>query len=300
VTESGRVVVAAHAVTVADLREVQGELGPVPEPLEDEHRLVASLRYTLANINVKNYEEYFHDAVDYRDEVLQMFSAGVLSLDERAAAEGLFQRIRIATQRIVDALAKPSEEIVEYLSRAHHKYLVNFSIFQSLPDSWAVDQVFPAAPLSRHGDRTTVQATVVDITCDSDGCVPAFAHPDENLKELPLHEPREDELYFLGFFMTGAYQDALSNEHNLFGRCHEVVVRDPDEDLELPRSERVEIGDVVLEVKMGDTNEDVLARMDFGVEDLLMQIRDRHLEVESTLGKPWALGLLQSYPYLTR
>jgi arginine decarboxylase len=163
-----------------------------------------------------------------------------------------------------------------------------------------VDQVFPAAPLSRHGDRTTVQATVVDITCDSDGSVAAFAHPDENLKELPLHEPREDELYFLGFFMTGAYQDALSNEHNLFGRCHEVVVRDPDEDLELPRSERVEIGDVVLEVKMGDTNEDVLARMDFGVEDLLMQIRDRHLEVESTLGKPWALGLLQSYPYLTR
>ena len=301
-TESGRIVVANHAVTIADLREVQGELLPVPEPYEDEHRLVSELRMTLEHINAKNVEEYFHDAIDYRDECLQLFSRGYLTLQDRAAAEGLFGRIRLKVEKIVEGMQHAPEEIVDFLGKAHQKYLVNFSIFQSIPDAWSIDQVFPAAPLSRHGERPTINVQIVDITCDSDGCVETFAHPEENMKYLPLHERRgPDEKYYLGFFMTGAYQDSLANVHNLFARCHEVILRNPDDDMVLPGSERVELADnLTFEIKMGATCEDVLSAMDFDVERMIKWLRDRHLAVETTLGESWAMGILQSYPYLSR
>ncbi|MEZ4448822.1 MAG: biosynthetic arginine decarboxylase [Nannocystaceae bacterium] len=301
-TESGRVVVAHHAVTIADLREVQGELLPVPEPDDDEHRLVTELRYAYDNINTKNVEEYFHDAIDFRDECLQLFSRGYLSLADRASAEGLFHRIRNKVEKIVETMPSISEEIVDYLGRAQYKYLVNFSIFQSIPDAWSIDQVFPAAPLSRHGERPTIHAQIVDITCDSDGCVDTFAHPDDNLPYLPLHARRSsEEPYFLGFFMTGAYQDSLANVHNLFARCHEVILRDPEDDTLLAGSERVELSEeLTFEIKLGSTCEDVLAAMDFDVETMLKLLRDRHLSANTTLGQSWAMGLLQSYPYLAR
>jgi len=302
ITESGRVIVASHAVTIADLREVQGEILPIPEPSEDEHRKIQELRYTLEHIGSKNYEEYFHDAIDFRDECLQLFSSGYLSLEDRANAEGLFHRIRVKTEKIVESMTKPAEEIVDQLKHAQHKYLVNFSIFQSIPDAWSVDHVFPAAPLSRHGDRPTIHASIVDITCDSDGCVTTFAHPDENMTYLPLHQRKEHiEKYYLGFFMTGAYQDSLANTHNLFSRSHEVVLRHADEDSVLLGSERIELPDgTQFEVKMGSTNEDVLDAMGHDVETMLKSLRDRHIDGDTTLGQSWALGLLQSYPYLSR
>ncbi|PRP95820.1 Biosynthetic arginine decarboxylase [Enhygromyxa salina] len=303
VTESGRTLVAKHAVTIADLREVQGELLPVPAPTEHEDRLISELRETLDGINVKNLEEYFHDAVDYRDEALQLFSRGYLSLEDRASAEGLFHRIRLQCARIVHQLQHPPEEIVNFLDRAQVKYLANFSIFQSLPDTWSIDQVFPAAPLSGHGHVPGVNAEVVDITCDSDGCVKTFAHPDDNLKTLPLHEPpaRGGEPYYLGFFMTGAYQDSLANTHNLFGRCHEVIVRGAEDPALIVGSQRIDYDDKVwLEVKRGASVQDVLGDMDYDVDSITQLIRDRHLGKDTTLGRPWAMGVLQAYPYLVR
>ncbi len=301
VTESGRALVANHAVCITDLREVQGELLPIPDKHEDEHRLIEALRETLEHINAKNYEEYFHDAIDFRDEALELFSTGYLTIEDRASAEGLFQRVRIKTTKILEQLSRPSEEITEYVSTAHHKYLANFSIFQSLPDTWSIDHVFPAAPLSRHGERPTLMTQIVDITCDSDGCVNTFAHPEENLRFLPLHEQLDkSERYFLGFFMTGAYQDSLANDHNLFSRTHEIVVRGADAPPALPGVERIAFGEVSLDLKIGATNEDTLAAMGFDVETMLHEVRNRHRVAETTLGESWALGLLQSYPYLTR
>jgi arginine decarboxylase len=303
VTESGRVLVALHAVTIADLREVQGELLPVPAPSELEDRIISELRETLAGITVKNLEEYFHDAIDYRDEALQLFARGFLSLEDRASAEGLFQRIRLQCARIVSQMPQQPEEIMDYLERAQVKYLANFSIFQSLPDTWSIDQVFPAAPLSGHGNVPSINAEIVDITCDSDGCVSTFAHPDDNLKSLPLHEPpdRGGEPYYLGFFMTGAYQDSLANAHNLFGRCHEVIVRRSDEEGVIMGSQGIDFNEQVwLEVKAGFSVQDMLAEMDYDVESITQMIRDRHLGRETTLGQPWAMGLLQEYPYLVR
>ncbi len=264
-------VVANHAVTIADLREVQGELLPVPEPSEDEHRLVHELRSTLESLNIKNVEEYFHDAIDYRDECLQLFSRGYLSLQDRASAEGLFGRIRSKVEKIVEPMPHPPEEIVDFLGKAHQKYLVNFSIFQSIPDAWSIDQVFPAAPLSRHGEKPTINAQIVDITCDSDGCVDDVRSPRrEHAVPAAARAPRPDEKYYLGFFMTGAYQDSLANVHNLFARCHEVILRNPDDDMVLPGSERVELGEnLTFEIKMGATCEDVLSAMDFDVERMI-------------------------------
>lgn len=299
-TESGRVLVARHAVLVADMREVQGELLPVPPSEEDEHRLIGELRYTSEHINSKNIEEYFHDAVDFRDEALQLFSRGYLTLQDRASAEGLFARVRERCGVIIKTMKHPPEEIDEYLKRAESKYLVNFSIFQSLPDTWSIGQVFPVAPLSRHNRRPNVSARLVDITCDSDGCVNEFAHPDDNLRQLPLIKREAGSAkYYLGFFMTGAYQDSLSNYHNLFARCHEVILRGPDDDALLASSQMIEFGDVVLEVKWGQTNQDVLAHMDWDSEQLTSLIRDRHVDTETTLGRSWFLGLLQGYPYLS-
>ena len=119
---------------------------------------------------------------------------------------------------------------------------------------------------------------------------------------LPLHaRSPEDEPYFLGFFMTGAYQDSLANVHNLFARCHEVILRDPEDDKVLTSSERVELTpELTFEIKMGQTSEDVLAAMDFDAETMIKLLRDRHLGSQTTLGQPWAMGILQSYPYLTR
>lgn len=303
ITESGRALVAHHAVTITDLREVQGELLPLPEAVDERDRIIQQLQITLDELTAKNYEEYFHDAVDYRDEALEMFSRGHLSIEDRAAAEGLFARVRLKTKRIVEGLKRPSEEIVDYLETANRKYLANFSVFQSLPDTWSIDQVFPAAPLSRHGERPTLFTQIIDITCDSDGCVTSFAHPDENLRFLPLHERRDPgERYYLGFFMTGAYQDSLSNEHNLLARTHEVIVRPAGDDPSpIPGTQRFALEQgVVVDVKLGATNEDTLAGMDFDVEGMVHEIRQRHVQAQTTLGESWALGLLQSYPYLTR
>ncbi|MBV1857515.1 MAG: biosynthetic arginine decarboxylase [Nannocystaceae bacterium] len=303
ITESGRAVVATHAVTITDLREVQGDLLPLPEPTDDENRLISTLRETLELVSVKNYEEYFHDAIDLRDEVLSLFSKGYLTIEDRANAEGLFQRVRLKISRIVATLKRPSEEIVEYLGSAHRKYLANFSIFQSLPDTWAIDQVFPAAPLSRHGERPSVTAEIIDITCDSDGCLKSFAHPEENLRFLPLHERTDTkEPYYLGFFMTGAYQDSLANDHNLLTRTHDVVVQASDAaGPQAPGVRRMEFdAGVVLDIKNGFTNEDALSQMDFDVEGLLSDMQQRHRGQQTTLGEAWAIDMLRSYPYLTR
>lgn len=304
ITESGRALVASHAVTVTDLREVQGELPPITEPSEDDHRLIVALRETLEQLSVKNYEEYFHDAIDFRDEALDQFSRGYLTIEDRANAEGLFARVKQKTARLVETLKRPSEEIVEYLEAAQRKVLANFSIFQSLPDTWSIDHVFPAAPLSRHGDRPSLNAEIVDITCDSDGCVKSFAHPEENLRFLPIHDRPEGntDAYYLAFFMTGAYQDSLANAHNLLTRIHDVVVRraeDPPPNM--PGVHRMPFVDGVhVDVKIGATNEDALQAMDFDVENMLHELRARHAGIETTLGEAWALGMLQSYPYLTR
>ncbi|MEE9381797.1 MAG: biosynthetic arginine decarboxylase [Nannocystaceae bacterium] len=301
ITESGRTLVASHSVTITNLREVQGQLLPVPTPSKDSHRIIAELRYTLDNITSKNIEEYFHDAVDYRYEALLLFSKGYLSFEDRASAEGLFQRVRLKCADLVQQMIRPPEEIVDYLGRAAHKYLANFSVFQSLPDAWSIDHVFPACPLARHDRKPNITAQIVDITCDSDGAIRTFAHPDDNLEALPLHhDDSDDSEYYLGFFMTGAYQDSLGSTHNLFSRCHEITVRPAAFPSARESSHRIEFEGHLLEITEGMTNEGVLETMGYDNQSVTAALIERHVGVETSLRQPWALNLLRAYPYLER
>lgn len=230
VTESGRVIAAYHSVVVTDIREVQGadSLEPVNdgqlEPAESlTHKGLKELRYILDNMNRKNFNEYYHDAIEYQEELFTLFNLGYLQLAERALSEELFYRICRKALYFASFHKHQSEEFENLQKLMVSKYLANFSIFQSIPDSWAIDQLFPVMPLSRHDEKPTHKATIVDITCDSDGCLTTFIDRSDVKTTLDLHAP-SDKPYYIGFFLTGAYQESLANEHNLFGAIHEAEV----------------------------------------------------------------------------
>lgn len=231
VTESGRVIAAYHSVVVTDIREVQGE-----ESLENidyldfsENKLASfqgqtkELHYILLNINRKNYVEFYHDALQYNEELILLFNLGMLDLEERSIVEDMFNCICKKALYISSYEKRPTEEFQKLRKRKVTKYLANFSIFQSIPDSWAIDQLFPVIPLSRHHEKPSIKGTIVDITCDSDGSLEDFIDQRDKKNSLDLHAP-SGMPYYIGFFLVGAYQEALSNEHNLFGAPFETEV----------------------------------------------------------------------------
>lgn len=231
ITESGRVVAAYHSVIVTDIREVQGveSLDGIENFDFDGDRRTnfksqtKELLYILENMNRKNYVEFYHDAVQANDEITSMFNLGLIDLKERALVEDAFNKICRNTLYFSSFEKKINPDFEALQDLKVTKFLANFSIFQSIPDSWAIDQLFPVIPLSRHQERPSIKGTIVDITCDSDGCLDSFVDQTDLKKSLDLHSPT-DEPYFIGFFLVGAYQEALSNEHNLFGAPFEVEV----------------------------------------------------------------------------
>ena len=229
VTESGRVIAAYHSVVVTDIREVQGEEtypseNPIPEINDAEtHKSIKELKYILDNINRKNFVEFYHDAIEYQEELFTLFNLGYLNLKDRSLAEDLFRRICRRALYFSSFQRHQLEEFEDLQKLMVSKYLANFSMFQSIPDSWAIDQLFPVMPLSRHDEKPSHKATIVDITCDSDGCLDTFIDRADIKTSLDLHIPN-DQPYYIGFFLVGAYQESLANEHNLFGAIHEAEI----------------------------------------------------------------------------
>lgn len=232
VTESGRVIAAYHSVVVTDIREVQGQ--DVIDGNSDlqldatdpkMHKGLNELKYILDNMNRKNYVEYYHDAIEYQEELFTLFNLGYVNLKDRAVAEELFHRICRKALYYSSFQRHQLEEFENLQKVMVSKYLANFSIFQSIPDSWAIDQLFPVMPLARHDEKPLLKATIVDITCDSDGCLTTFIDRADVKTVLDLHPPVDGTPYDIGFFLVGAYQESLANEHNLFGAIHEVEVR---------------------------------------------------------------------------
>ena len=178
----------------------------------------------------------YHDAITQRDEMLTLFNLGYLSLEDRSKGEILFYEVCRKLDRILKmkSLKYIPEEFQDLSKSLSDKLIGNFSIFQSLPDHWAIDQLFPAMPVHRLKEKPTLSATICDITCDSDGKVDKFIDLKDVRTEIPLHEPRKDEPYYVAFFLTGAYQDILGMRHNLFGSPNEahIVVND-DEDFRI-------------------------------------------------------------------
>ncbi|SME97070.1 biosynthetic arginine decarboxylase [Pseudobacteriovorax antillogorgiicola] len=230
VTESGRVIAAYHSIVVADIREVQStESFSAAEGFEldfnenTNHKSLGELKYIIENINRKNYIEYYHDSIEYYEEMFTLFNLGYVNLEERALAEQMFYRICRRALYFSSFEKHVPEEFESLQQRMVSKFLANFSIFQSIPDAWSIDQLFPVMPLSHHEQKPTHKATIVDITCDSDGCLERFIDRKDFRQTLDLHSP-SDRPYYLGFFLVGAYQESLANEHNLFGAINEAEV----------------------------------------------------------------------------
>ncbi len=226
VNESGRALVAHHSVLLVN---VFGsiEVGNTPvqlEETEDEAEVVKEMRYLSQNLTSKNLLEHFHDAVSRKEEALSMFKLGILSLEDKAKVEHMFWQICRVIHKNAAGLKYVPDEVEALNKHLADQYLCNFSLFQSMPDHWAVSQLFPIVPIHRHDEEPNHSATLVDITCDSDGKVNKFIDLRDIKDTLQLHPLRNNEPYYLGFFLMGAYQDIMGDLHNLFGRVNEVHV----------------------------------------------------------------------------
>jgi arginine decarboxylase len=236
ITESGRAIVAYHSVLVVETFGTIEKTRPTDEIQygKDEHALVRDLLDIRRNLPYLNMLEAFHDASERREEAHNMFTLGLLDLPDKAKIETLYWEIGQAVVQSFRGLHYVPEEIRMLEDSLGDQFLCNFSVFQSLLDHWALGQLFPIMPLARLNERPTREATLVDITCDSDGEVKKFIDLFDVRDTLPLHAPRPNgngpEPYYLGFFLMGAYQDIMGDLHNLFGRVNEVhVFLDADE-----------------------------------------------------------------------
>ena len=254
VSESGRAVAAHHAcviIPVFGAIEVGSaeEIAAASTPQENETKVVREMREIVSSLTPRNKAEAYHDAVAKKEEALQMFKLGILGLEERAVVESLFWKLcrgLVELNRGKKRLPRDTRDLGDKIA---DQYMANFSLFQSAPDHWAFDQLFPIVPLHRMDEPPTRDCTIVDITCDSDGKIDRFIEGEAGVDEtLALHPLRPGEPYYLGMFLTGAYQDVMGDLHNLFGRVHEVHVFVDDDDPEDFYLEEVIPGDTIGQV----------------------------------------------------
>ena len=227
VTEHGRAMVAYHAMLVADVRKVVKPglvVGGDVEAIESDAEPVLELTDLAKGINAKNFRERYHDAVQQRSDMNAMFELGFLGLRDKAKGEWLYWEICGQVARLSRTMKHRPQEFEDLDRRMASKFVCNFSMFQSLPDFWAFDQLFPVLPIHRLNELPTEQGVLCDITCDSDGTVDRFVDTKHFKDSLELHEVRPDEPYYLGFLLLGAYQETLGDMHNLFGVVNELHV----------------------------------------------------------------------------
>jgi arginine decarboxylase len=231
VTESGRAVVAPHSMLVVEVFErinKRETLGQQHLP-KVKHKVVSDLELLLKNKSKLGMLERFHDAMQKKEESFNLFNLGYLDLENRAAAESLYWQVCEQIAKETRDVGYVPEELQDLNALLADQYVCNFSVFQSLLDHWALKQLFPITPLHRLEEKPSINAILVDITCDSDGKVSTFIDLQDTKDHLPLH-PLNSKPYYLGVFLTGAYQDIMGDLHNLFGRVNEVhVFLEPDE-----------------------------------------------------------------------
>lgn len=229
ITESGRFLVAHHSVLVFNVLGVNNlhRLQPPRPATKGDHLVMQDMFYIYEKVNRDNINECFNDLTQAKHEVLQLFTYGVLSLDQRAWCESMYFAIATKMLGIAKEIPEETEEIRAEISQEMcDTYYCNFSLFQSLPDSWAVGQLFPVMPIHRLNEEPTRNGTLADLTCDSDGKIEKFIDVEagDYKRTLNVHEMKEGEHYYIGAFLTGAYQEILGDLHNLFGDTDAVHV----------------------------------------------------------------------------
>ena len=249
VTEAGRAMTAHHAVLVLNINEVEPRpVGRVPRPRADEPSVLRHLREVHAALDTRPPLELFHEAQHHLGEGQTLFALGQISLAQRARLDDLYYAIANAVRRKLDPAERAHRQALDELDeKLVDKYFGNFSVFESVPDVWAIDQVFPIVPIARLDEAPTRRGVLVDMTCDSDGRIDHYVDAEGLDVSLPLHPLRPGERYCLGIFMVGAYQETLGDIHNLFGDTDAVNVRLDGDDFMLEDPRHGDTADLMLE-----------------------------------------------------
>ena len=263
ISESGRALTAHHSLLLVNVTDVESQMEPVaPRLREDPHPLLVEMAENLEGLTTDRVEEAFHDAVFAKERTQEYFASGVFSLRDKADAEQFYLATLVAIQMVLGEDKGSFPEITAHIEAALvDRYFCNFSVFQSLPDHWAIDQLFPIMPIHRLNEPPTRRGTLQDMTCDSDGVIDRFTGGRKGKPSLELHPVHEYEPYILGIFLTGAYQEILGDLHNLFGDTNAVHVR------------LTEQGYEITDMVHGDTVTEVLNYVQFHASDLLATFR---------------------------
>ncbi len=264
VTESGRATVAYASVLIFNILDTtRFEPHHIAEQQEDEHPALTKMRAVSDYLTPENVQECYNDAHYYRNEIRELFKNGQINLRMQSVSENLFLDLLHRISDMLDQVERIPPDLEDLKLSLSDIYYGNFSLFQSLPDIWAIDQLFPIMPIHRLNERPDRQAVLADITCDCDGKIDCFIGPQETVKTLPLHSLIEGEEYYLGVFLVGAYQETLGDLHNLFGDTNVVSVR-------LNRDGSF---DFVKEIH-GDTIADVLSYVEYQPKEMQLRYRN--------------------------
>ena len=289
ISESGRALTAHHALLLLKVIDVESHFEhTVPELDENAPPLLMEMVGDYKSLGKKRLPkrkviEIFHDASFDKERAQQLFTAGVITLRDRAVAETIFASTVNRIAQMVEESPNGYDDILNDLrSTQVDRYFCNFSLFQSLPDSWAIDQLFPIMPIHRHVEKPTRRGTLQDITCDSDGKIEKFIGGKSGQPSLPLHEFHDDQQYLLGVFLTGAYQEILGDLHNLFGDTNAVHIRLSDASYE------------ITDLVHGDTVTEVLNYVQFRASDLLATFR-RKVAACGSLTRPESNTFIAEY-----
>ncbi len=288
ISESGRAIASHQSVLIFDVLSTSGVPSGLPEPFQEgEPPIIRNLWETYQSINVENYQEAYHDVTQLKEEAISRFNLGILRLTERARAERIYwaccKKILNIT-RLQEYVPDDLEDLEKIMASI---YYINFSVFQSAPDSWAIDQLFPIMPIHRLDEEPTQRAILADLTCDSDGKIDRFIDLRDVKSVLELHLFNRGEPYYLGMFLSGAYQEIMGNLHNLFGDTNTVHIQ------LTPNGYQIE------HVVKGDTMTEVVGYVQYDSEDLVESIRQRTEQAlqDKRITLAESQRLLQTYEY---
>ncbi|MCB9062079.1 MAG: biosynthetic arginine decarboxylase [Halobacteriovoraceae bacterium] len=277
VSESGRSITAHHSCVITNVIDsIEKKTKHFnTNKVTGEHILVSNIRALYNDLSADNFQVTYNEALQIKTDCMSAFRLGVIELEERAKIETIYWELLESIKEITNKISKVPSGLQNLNEELSSQYICNFSVFQSTADSWAINQLLPIVPISYLNERPTKNCSLVDITCDSDGKIDKFISMDGKSKTVPLHDIEGKEEYYIGIFLTGAYQDVMGDMHNLFGRLNEVHVFCDDDD---PTDFYIE------EVIQGNSSEQVLSTMQYN-PDYMAMVMKKNIDRQIQRGK---------------